>query len=65
MGETLLMALALVMILEGGGPLLFPNRWIQLMSKLSSMAPEGLRQIGVVLVSAGLILFWLVIRQST
>jgi uncharacterized protein YjeT (DUF2065 family) len=65
MGETLLMALALVMILEGGGPLLFPNRWIRFMRKLSTMAPEGLRQIGVVLVSAGLILFWLVVRQST
>lgn len=64
MGETLLMALALVMILEGVGPLLFPNRWTRFMRTLSAMAPEGLRQIGVVLVSAGLILLWLVIKQS-
>lgn len=64
MGETLLMALALVMILEGAGPLLFPNRWTRLMRKLSAMAPEALRQVGVVLVSAGLILLWLVIKQN-
>ncbi|WP_083928595.1 DUF2065 domain-containing protein [Salinimonas chungwhensis] len=50
------LAIALVLILEGLGPLLFPNRWQRVMRKLSESPGSALRQTGALLVISGVIL---------
>ncbi len=64
MDRALILAIALMLMLEGAGPLLFPNRWRRWMRTLSAVRNENLRQIGLVLVSAGLLLLWLFGKQS-
>lgn len=46
-------ALALVLVIEGIGPLLFPDRWRLYLLKLSQHSSNELRQIGGVLVVIG------------
>lgn len=46
-------ALALVLIIEGIGPMLFPNAWKRYISELSSQPTEQIRTIGGVLVTIG------------
>lgn len=55
-GNCLWLAVALVLILEGLGPLLFPNRWQKVMQKLGQLPGGALRQTGALLVISGLIL---------
>ena len=60
MGITILMALALVMIIEGLGPMLFPTKWKMYMMQVSGQPAEQLRTIGGVLVTIGIVsLFFL------
>ncbi|MBP7547597.1 MAG: DUF2065 domain-containing protein [Corallincola sp.] len=58
------LALALLLIAEGVGPLLFPERWRQMMRLLQAQPEQVLRQIGVALVSLGLLLLWLLLQQN-
>lgn len=53
-------SLAIVLIVEGVGPLLFPNRWQQYLRRIANEPVQSVRQMGVVLVGAGLLLMiWL------
>ncbi len=54
MTDSIWVAFALLLIFEGVGPLLFPNRWQRLMQKLSQSPVGELRQTGALLVIAGL-----------
>jgi uncharacterized protein YjeT (DUF2065 family) len=56
--QILILAFALMLIFEGIGPLLFPNRWRAYMTRLSNENPQVVRQLGVVLVAAGALLFY-------
>ncbi len=51
-------ALAMLLVLEGLGPLLFPNRWRSYLQKLANEPVAQLQQVGLVLVSAGLLWLW-------
>ncbi len=51
-------ALALLLVVEGIGPLLFPNRWQAYLRKLSAEPVQNLRQLGMVLVFAGICWLW-------
>jgi len=51
-------ALAMLLVLEGIGPLLFPNRWRAYLQKLANEPVGHLQQVGLVLVSAGLLWLW-------
>ncbi|HCU65226.1 MAG TPA: DUF2065 domain-containing protein [Rheinheimera sp.] len=54
-------SIALVLLLEGIGPLLFPNKWRWYLRKLSEEPVSGLRQVGAVLCGmAGVIYLFLV-----
>jgi uncharacterized protein len=55
MTDTIWIALALVLVLEGIGPLLFPNRWQNYIRQLSAMPSNQLRQVGGVLVIVGVL----------
>ena len=54
--DWLLPALALVLIIEGLGPLLFPNKWRRYLLQVSQQPSNQLRQIGGVLVVFGILL---------
>ena len=61
--EWLLPAFALVLIIEGIGPLLFPNKWRNYLLQISQQPSNHLRQIGGALVIIGaLLLFYLYVR---
>ena len=49
-------ALAMVLIIEGVGPLLFPNKWRNYLLQISQQPSNQLRQIGGVLVIFGTLL---------
>jgi uncharacterized protein YjeT (DUF2065 family) len=55
MSSLLLAALAIALILEGLGPLLFPNAWGKYFQQLSTLEPSQMRRIGGVLVTIGAI----------
>ncbi|MEC8373451.1 MAG: DUF2065 domain-containing protein [Pseudomonadota bacterium] len=54
--DWLLPALALVLIVEGIGPLLFPNKWRNYLLQVSQQPSNQLRQMGGVLVIIGTLL---------
>jgi uncharacterized protein YjeT (DUF2065 family) len=58
MPDWLWPALAMVLIIEGLGPLLFPNRWQAYLRKLAAEPVAHLQQLGIVLVSAGALWLW-------
>lgn len=61
MFDILLPALALVFVVEGLGPMLFPNKWRNFMMILADKPASELRTMGGVMVIIGLVslVFWL------
>ena len=59
MGTTFLMALALMLILEGVLPFLAPNLWRETFRRLTQMNDGQLRFIGLSSMVAGVLLLWL------
>ncbi|NVK58037.1 MAG: DUF2065 domain-containing protein [Alteromonadaceae bacterium] len=55
MPDWLWVSFALVLIIEGAGPLLVPNRWQRYVKQLAEANPNQLRQIGGSLVIVGAI----------
>ena len=56
MSNSLWMALGLVLIVEGLGPLIAPNGWRQMVAQLSEQPDNQLRRIGGCLVVAGVVM---------
>ena len=56
MGESLLAALALVLVIEGLLPLLSPRTWRQTFERALQLNDGQLRFLGVLSVAAGLVL---------
>ena len=54
--QLLMTAIALVLILEGIGPLLFPEKWQKYLLELSTQKQNVLRRLGGCLVTAGVVL---------
>lgn len=60
MTQSIWLALAILMVLEGIGPLLFPKKWQRYLKNISEQEPESVRRIGGVCVVIGLcVLYWL------
>ena len=59
MGPTFLMALALLLILEGVLPFLAPNLWRETFRRLTQMNDGQLRFIGLSSMVVGVLLLWL------
>ena len=58
MGEDILTALALVLILEGLLPGLAPSAWMRMMRDAAKLGPQGIRIAGIVsMLSGALLLF--------
>ena len=61
MPETLLLALALMLVFEGLMPMLSPERWRRLFEQMLRLEDGQIRFFGMVSVLCGLLLFWLVV----
>ena len=59
MAETLLMALAIALIIEGLIPALFPNKWRNYVLKLAEESTTAIRNIGISLILFGAFILWL------
>lgn len=59
-GQVLLMAVALMLVLEGVGPFVFPARWKQTVSEMSRLPDDVLRVGGLVVMILGLLLLYAV-----
>ena len=58
MGSDLLLALALVLIIEGLLPGLAPSTWLKVMRDAAKMGPQGIRIAGIIsMLSGALLLF--------
>jgi uncharacterized protein YjeT (DUF2065 family) len=54
-GEVILMAIAIVLIVEGIGPMLFANKWQHFLQQISQQPVSQLRTMGGVLVTTGVV----------
>lgn len=54
-GEVILMAIAMVLIVEGIGPMLFANKWQHFLQQISQQPVTQLRTMGGVLVTTGVV----------
>ncbi|WP_341852411.1 DUF2065 domain-containing protein [Vibrio vulnificus] len=59
MSNSLWLALGLVLILEGLGPLLAPRGWRNMVAQLSEQPDNQLRRIGGCLVVAGAVIAYM------
>ncbi|KYP10715.1 MAG: hypothetical protein A0129_11380 [Limnobacter sp. CACIAM 66H1] len=59
MSETFWLALALVFILEGLMPFLFPKQWKETFLKIASLTEGQIRFVGLVAILIGITLFLL------
>lgn len=56
MAESLFLALGIVLIVEGLGPMIAPNGWRQMVAQLSQQPDNQLRRFGGCLVVAGIVI---------
>ncbi|MBW3697523.1 DUF2065 domain-containing protein [Vibrio sp. T187] len=56
MSNSIWLAIGLVLIVEGIGPLIAPKGWREMMSQLSQQPDNQLRRIGGCLVVSGLVI---------
>jgi len=56
MSHSVLLAIALMLLLEGIGPMLLPKQWQRLMALLAVQPPALIQRYGGMLVVAGAIL---------
>ncbi|WP_144211284.1 DUF2065 domain-containing protein [Shewanella donghaensis] len=54
--QVLMFAIGLVLVLEGVGPLIFPQKWKKYLAEVSMQNENVLRRLGGCLVSAGIVL---------
>ena len=54
-GEVILVALAIVLIVEGVGPMLFAYKWQRFLQQISQQPINQLRTMGGVLVTIGVV----------
>ena len=54
--QLIMLALGIVLCIEGIGPLLFPNRWKAYLKEISNQNQQLLQRLGGGLVTAGIVL---------
>ena len=59
MNSTILLALALVLALEGLGPMLYPSAWKKMISAMAQHPENILRRFGGGLVVAGVVVYYM------
>jgi uncharacterized protein YjeT (DUF2065 family) len=59
MNSTIWLALGLVLVLEGLGPMLFPQAWRKMVQTMSQLPDATLRRFGGGLVVAGCVIYYM------
>ncbi|MEL4013130.1 DUF2065 domain-containing protein [Dryocola clanedunensis] len=59
MNSTIWIALALVLVLEGLGPMLYPRTWRKMIAALIQLPDNTLRRFGGGLVVAGVVIYYM------
>ena len=59
MNSTIWLALALVLVLEGLGPMLYPRAWRRMIETMSQLPDNILRRFGGGLVVAGIVIYYM------
>lgn len=59
MNQTLWISISLVLIMEGLGPMLFPNTWRNIIRNISRFPNNLLRRYGGSLVVSGLVIYFI------
>ncbi|BDH47445.1 membrane protein [Salmonella enterica subsp. enterica serovar Choleraesuis] len=59
MNTTIWLALALVLVFEGLGPMLYPNLWRRMVVALTQLPETMLRRFGGGLVVAGIVIYYM------
>lgn len=62
MNTVVWMSVALVLIVEGLGPMLFPAAWKRYLMNLTTLPNSLLRRVGGGIVVAGLVIFFMLCR---
>ncbi|NIF58410.1 DUF2065 domain-containing protein [Enterobacter sp. Ap-916] len=65
MNSTIWLALALVLVLEGLGPMLFPRIWRRMILAMAQLPDTLLRRFGGGLVVAGIVIYYMLSRASS
>lgn len=60
MNSTILLALALVLVIEGLGPMLLPRVWRGMIQSMTQLPDHLLRRFGGGLVVAGVVIYYMV-----
>ncbi len=55
--QIFMLAVALVLVLEGLGPLLFPNKWRSYLNELYHQNQQVIQRLGGALVTAGVVIW--------
>ncbi|WP_406910534.1 DUF2065 domain-containing protein [Citrobacter freundii] len=59
MNSTILLALALVLVLEGLGPMLYPSAWKKMISAMAQLPENILRRFGGGLVVSAVVVYYM------
>ena len=59
LAHSLLVALSLMLVLEGILPFLYPQRWRRLVAQLAQISDANMRVLGLLSMLIGLALLWL------
>lgn len=62
MEGTIWIALAIVLVIEGVGPMLFPKKWQHYIRSLSDQPIEHLRTLGGVMVTVGAVTLYFLLN---
>ncbi|POP41018.1 DUF2065 domain-containing protein [Superficieibacter electus] len=62
MNSTILLALALVLVLEGLGPMLYPRAWRKMLAAMTQLPDTILRRFGGGLVVAGFVIYYMLTK---
>ncbi|MGB0894912.1 MAG: DUF2065 domain-containing protein [Parashewanella sp.] len=57
--EIIMLALGLMLIFEGLGPLFMPDMWKKTLASISEQSPSVLQRLGGALVTAGIVLVFI------
>ena len=60
LASSLLVAISLMLILEGIMPFLYPQRWRRLVEQLAQISDANMRWLGLFSMLLGLVILWLV-----
>jgi len=59
LGNDLLTALALLLIIEGLLPGIAPTKWIKMMHDAAKLGPQGIQAVGIISMLSGALLLYI------